>query len=32
VTGEEHYAMTAWNPEQLEKIGSTDDFHISAYL
>jgi hypothetical protein len=31
VTGEEHYAVTAWNPEQLEKIGSTDDFHISPY-
>jgi hypothetical protein len=31
VTGEERYAMTAWNPEQLEKIGSTDDFHISPY-
>ncbi len=23
--------MTAWNPKQLEKIGSTDDFHISPY-
>ena len=23
--------MTAWKPEQLEKIGSTDDFHISPY-
>lgn len=23
--------MTAWTPEQLEKIGLTDDFHISPY-
>ncbi|KRE54776.1 hypothetical protein ASG92_24485 [Arthrobacter sp. Soil736] len=23
--------MTAWTPQQLEKIGSTDDFHISPY-
>ena len=23
--------MTAWNPEHAEKIGSTDDFHISPY-
>jgi hypothetical protein len=23
--------MTAWNPEQLDNIGSTDDFHISPY-
>jgi hypothetical protein len=23
--------MTAWNPEQPEKISSTDDFHISPY-
>lgn len=23
--------MTAWAPEQLEKIASTDDFHISPY-
>ncbi len=23
--------MTAWTPQQLEKISSTDDFHISPY-
>lgn len=23
--------MTVWTPQQLEKIGSTDDFHISPY-
>lgn len=23
--------MTAWTPEELEKIASTDDFHISPY-
>ncbi|WP_332603093.1 DUF2255 family protein [Arthrobacter sp. S2(2024)] len=23
--------MTAWTPQQLEEIGSTDDFHISPY-
>jgi hypothetical protein len=23
--------MTAWTPQQLEKIRSTDDFHISPY-
>ncbi|WP_298860839.1 DUF2255 family protein [uncultured Microbacterium sp.] len=23
--------MTAWTPEQIEAIGSTDDFHISPY-
>ena len=23
--------MTEWSPEQLEKIGPTDDFHICPY-
>jgi hypothetical protein len=31
MTKEERYAMTAWDPQHLEKIGSTDDFHISPY-
>jgi len=31
VTGEKDITVTAWTPEQLEKIRATDDFHISPY-
>lgn len=27
----EDHDMNAWTPEQLENIGTTDDFHISPY-